>query len=52
MYVFNPNIIGRRAEQAELQRLYDSKVSEFVVVYGRRARIVQGEERFLGDARL
>lgn len=30
------NIIGRKKEIAELERLYNSKKSEFVVVYGRR----------------
>lgn len=29
-------IIGRKAELAELQQLYDSKKSEFVALYGRR----------------
>ena len=30
------NIIGRKHEIAELERLYNSKKAEFVVVYGRR----------------
>ena len=30
------NIIGRIKEQSKLQDLYDSKMSEFLVVYGRR----------------
>ena len=30
------NIIGRKEEMKELQRIYDSGSSEFVVVYGRR----------------
>ena len=29
-------IIGRKEEIKELQRIYDSTSSEFVVVYGRR----------------
>ena len=29
-------IIGRKAELAELQQLYNSKKSEFVALYGRR----------------
>ena len=29
-------IIGRKEEQKELQRLYESDSPEFVVVYGRR----------------
>ena len=31
-----PNIIGREAEIATLERLYKSKKSEFVAIYGRR----------------
>ncbi|MEL6863722.1 MAG: ATP-binding protein [Bacteroidota bacterium] len=31
-----PRIIGRKEEQAILQRLYDSYKSEFVILYGRR----------------
>ena len=31
-----PNIIGREAEIAILERLYKSKKSEFVAIYGRR----------------
>ena len=30
------NLVGRRNEIAELERLYVSKRSEFVAVYGRR----------------
>lgn len=30
------NIVGRKEEMKELQRIYDSGSSEFVVVYGRR----------------
>lgn len=31
-----PNIIGREAEIGILERLYKSKKSEFVAIYGRR----------------
>ena len=31
-----PNIIGREAEIAVLERLYKSRKSEFVAIYGRR----------------
>ena len=31
-----PNIIGREVEISTLERLYKSKKSEFVAIYGRR----------------
>ena len=31
-----PNIIGREVEISALERLYKSKKSEFVAIYGRR----------------